>query len=329
MALTKAQKEFRQRGISASDVAAICGLNPWRSPVGIWESKVLPIEDDDEETTEAMERGNELEDALLSWMGRRVEKVIGHNTGPEASTFQSKKHELVLATPDGLVYADPFKRSIDASEAVAEVKSPGPNTIHDWTNPIEMPDGVPEYYLPQVTWQMAATGLDAAYVGALVGGSLWTYQIDFNRELFDALLSRAESFWTDHVIKQEPPPVDGSKDYGEYLRRRFPSHQGALMTSNPEIDARVVQLLGLQKQITQIKNEAEAVKQELMMSIGDHEGVKGEWGRVSWKTPKPTARVDKKTLEAYCSENDLDISQFMIENKATRRFNVYPSKAFK
>lgn len=314
MALTMEQKQFRRRGISASDVATICGLNPWRRPVEVWESKILePTEDD---PTEDMERGNELENALLGWMGRRTQRRIEPNTGPSAITYRSKTHDLVLATPDGIV--------IGAQEypiAVAEVKSPGTGTAKDWTDPTVIPDGIPEYYLPQVTWQMAALDLPEAFVGALVGGKLWTYQIQFNRELFELLLKRAEEFWM-HVVRREPPPVDGSSAYTDALRKRFASSRPIETQATNELAARIEQFHEIKRHAAGLETQMEIIKQEVMAHMGDAELMHGPWGKVLWRAGKAPRRLDKKLLESYCKEHDIEIDQFYAAGDPSRPLRI-------
>ena len=39
MSLTPEQIEFRRRGITGTDISAIMGLNPWKSPLDIWNEK--------------------------------------------------------------------------------------------------------------------------------------------------------------------------------------------------------------------------------------------------------------------------------------------------
>lgn len=39
----------RQKGIGGSDVAAILGMSPWRTPYQVWEEKTTPIDETAEE----------------------------------------------------------------------------------------------------------------------------------------------------------------------------------------------------------------------------------------------------------------------------------------
>ena len=73
-------------------------------------------------------------------------------------------------------------------------------------------DDLPAHYVAQVQWQLHVTGLPAAWVAAL--------QFPFGRPRFtifelaaDAghqaeLTAAAETFWNDHVVTGNPPPLD-------------------------------------------------------------------------------------------------------------------------
>lgn len=307
MSLSLAQKEFRRRGVSASDIVVICGYSPWATPVKIWEQKIEPPEE--EEVTEEQEQGNELEDTIIRWTGKRIERPVFHNTGDEAITFQSRKHELALATPDGLVFDvgipetfDELRARIQEAQAVVEVKSPD-RTVFDWVNPLEMPDGIPEYVLPQIHWQMGVLELDEAIVGSLVGKRLWTYSLQFDQEFFDLMLEQAERFWENYVLKRVPPPVDDSEDYSKYLAKRFPAHRGKVMDSIPEIDEVALRLKRARESIADLEKEARLARNLLEEFMGDAPGVKGPWGSISWKRSKDQITTDKKALIAWFEKN--------------------------
>ena len=52
----------RQTGIGGSEIAAICGLNRYKTPMQIWEAKVNPVQD--EETSQPAYWGNVLEEVV-------------------------------------------------------------------------------------------------------------------------------------------------------------------------------------------------------------------------------------------------------------------------
>jgi len=330
MSLTLEQKEFRRRGVSASDIPAICGLSPWKSPIRVWEEKVQEPEEDEEATVD-QERGNELEDALLNWMGRRTETKIFHNTGKKAITFQNPKHELVLATPDGLAFDGELPRDFSelrekASEAVcvAEVKSPGPFTARDWISPLEVSDGVPEYYLPQVQWQMGALEKQEGLVGPLIGRDLWVYRLSFNPEMFDLLLAKTEKFW-EYVIKQEPPPIDGSKDFAAYLAKTHPRHSTEnLRQSNSEIDVAAVKLQEARDAIKSMEEVTRFQENTIKEFIGDSSGVSGHWGKILWRLSKDRESWDANGMAEWFRQNKPEaLEKFRKVSPGSRPFKPY------
>jgi len=62
--------EYRKQGIGGSDVAAIAGLNPWRSPMAVWLEKTGQIEPQKE--NEAMYWGAALEDIVAQEFSKRT-----------------------------------------------------------------------------------------------------------------------------------------------------------------------------------------------------------------------------------------------------------------
>lgn len=333
MALSLKQKEFRRRGVSASDIAALCGLNKWKRSIKVFEEKVDPPEEDSEPTVD-QEFGNRVEDMVLDWTAERTETQIFHNTGPEAITFQSRKHELALATPDGLVFEDEIPESFESLReqygsaiAVAEVKAPG-RTVGDWTSPLEMADGVPEYYLPQICWQMGVLELPEVLVGALIGREPWIYRIAFNPEFFEMLLRVAETFWENHVLKQIPPPVDESKDYASHLVRRYPGHASDdLVRSTPEIDAAVIKLREAREAMAGLESVTRLQQNIIKDVIGDAAGIQGPWGKIYWKKSKDRESWNTKAMREWFEKNQSDeLIKFRISKTGSRSFKPYLKK---
>lgn len=310
MTLSLAQKEFRRRGVSASDIAALCGVNQWKKPIKVYEEKIEPPEEDSEPTVD-QEYGNRVENMVLDWTAERTETRIFHNTGPEAITFQSRKHEIALATPDGLVFEEAMPESFDVlraqyelATAVVEVKAPG-RTIADWTSPLELSDGIPDYYIPQVHWQMGVLGLPEVVVGALIGREPWIYRIPFSAEFFEVLLHIAEKFWENHVLKQIPPPVDESEDYAVHLVRRYPGHASdELRKTNPEVDAAVIKLREAKEAMAGLESVTRLQQNIIKGVIGDAAGIEGPWGKIYWKKSKDRESWDTKAMIAWFGKNE-------------------------
>lgn len=86
---------MRSKGIGGTDIAAIVGLNPWKSPIDVYMEKtglVEPIPDN-----ENLYWGRELEPAVL----RRYAKETGYVLRP-GDPIQGAE-PWILGTPDALI----------------------------------------------------------------------------------------------------------------------------------------------------------------------------------------------------------------------------------
>ncbi len=72
--LTAEQHENRATGIGGSDAAAVCGLNPYKSPVDVYLEKVGAAAPVDE--TERMFWGNKLEDVVADVYSDRTGRKV-------------------------------------------------------------------------------------------------------------------------------------------------------------------------------------------------------------------------------------------------------------
>lgn len=77
MTLTAEQLAKRRTGITSTDIAAICGLNPYKSPMAVYLDKIgKPLE---VEQTEGMFWGLALEPLLL----QRYEATVDDDERPD------------------------------------------------------------------------------------------------------------------------------------------------------------------------------------------------------------------------------------------------------
>lgn len=298
--LTAENLRDRKSGIGASEIGAVAGLNPWSSPLSVWEAKCKPRPQSDE--TPDQKRGNRLEGAILEWLADE----IGLTVTPNNELVRHPDHPIVIATPDGYAHQGGV---LSPRAGVAEVKAPG-WTQSDWTDPeddpcevgpngakIGRPAAVARYYLPQVQYQLAATGLSFAYVGALVYaphamGRLWVYRIDAHPELQEALIEVAEKFWRDHVETKIPPVEQAQASDLEVVKRLFAQTSAEL---TPVLSELVTPTIDLARRFAEVKAEIKAREDErdrihaiLTGMCGSGAGLDLGIGapRVTWKTTK-------------------------------------------
>jgi predicted phage-related endonuclease len=135
--LTPENRAERLSGIGASEIAAVAGLSPWQTPLDVYAAKVAPVAVAENEN---MERGVELESALIGWTSRRpqcADLIIR----PNDALYRSEAHPFCIATPDALGYQ---RGSLDRPVLDVEVKSPG--NPDAWRDPADDPTGFPIYY---------------------------------------------------------------------------------------------------------------------------------------------------------------------------------------
>lgn len=329
MSLSKEQIALRRTGISASEIAAVCGLNPWAGPGDVWADKLgLREEWSGNEDTE---RGNELEQALVQWTGRR----LGLFARANSETFRSKKDELALATPDGFALKKDWDQKEDPRVATIEVKAPSWRTARDWRDPAEAPDGCPRYYLVQAQWQAGVLGLPEAVVAGLVDGRLWVYRLPFSEALYAALLQRAKDFWA-YVEAKDPPPFAPGQPTG-WVADAYREQIDADIIMAPEDKLEDVVAAAQTYELARDANkksklDMDSAKGYLCALIAEHEGMRIPGYRATWKQAKGRTEVDweavaKRAMDALAGVVDLNtldswISEASKMKPGNRTFNL-------
>ena len=74
MPITEAQRALRRKRLGSSDVAALFGMDPYKTAYDVWLDKTGQLEDDDGNGAagEAAEAGNLFEGGVLTWAARQL-----------------------------------------------------------------------------------------------------------------------------------------------------------------------------------------------------------------------------------------------------------------
>jgi putative phage-type endonuclease len=305
--LTPEQLAIRKHGIGGSEIAAVAGLSPWAGPLDVYLEKTGQTEDKDNSN---MERGRFLEDGLRQWFTFRTGQAVR-----KATTLVHPEHPIVIATPDGIVHDD----MVDLG--VLELKSPQWTADH-WGN--EGTDQIPPYYIPQVQWEMACTGLKKAWVAALLHGNLSVYLVKWDEELFTDLVSLAEDFWTSYVVPRVPPSPEGSAKAIEYMQKRFErARPKDLIATNDDVDKLTFEYRTALAELSNAERKRDGLKAQLMERIGEHEGIVGEWGKMMWTNMKGRVSIDWETIAREHGATAADIEAHTKVGTGGRTFRCY------
>lgn len=180
-------KEFRNKGIGASDSAAILGCSPWMSAYDLWLKKTGQTED--QRATPAMLRGNQIEETV-----RQIyEAETGELLMPKV--FQHPEIDYIMASLDGIT---------PDNKVILEIKCPRKEVF----DKASMGEVVPYYYC-QLQHQLACVP-EAERVDYVV---YWNDKhvilpVERDEEFIADLIERYKVFWEEHVTKMVPPEAD-------------------------------------------------------------------------------------------------------------------------
>ena len=290
----------RSTGIGGTDVSAILGLNPWRSPVDVWLEKTgrgEPTPDN-----EAMYWGRVLEDTVASEYARRT----GRRVRRVNRTLRHRESPLLMAHID---------RKVESEPAVLECKTAGERAADRW-GPAGT-DEVPEYYLLQVLHYLEVTGYKWAAVAVLIGGRDYrTYEVPGDRELQRRAVDECLQWWARHVDQDVPPEPRDPAEAAKLWPRHRPE---AAVTADDEVQAAVAELHQLHGSRKEVEQRERQLKARIQAAMGDAERLVGQDGRTlaTWKASRPTQSVDVKALQA--AEPEV-AERYTIERPGSRRF---------
>jgi putative phage-type endonuclease len=266
--------DTRRTGLGGSDVAAICGLSRYKSPMEVFLDKlgeIPPIEDNPK-----MKAGRIMEPVVADWFAEETGmKVMKQN-----SIFQHKQHPHMLANID---------RWIPGQNAGLECKNTAEYCRGDWEG-----TQAPAEYVLQCNHYMAITGAERWYIAVLIGG--WDFQwrvIERDEALIQNLITIEHDFWHDHVLTKNPPAF--SHQDTDYLKETYKDSIAESSLDLPEESYSIIeQLFEAKKAKDNALVMEEMAKNQIKGIMGNKE--KAYWQgelKFTWKANKNGVRAFK------------------------------------
>lgn len=290
--------KIRKTGIGGSDAGAVCGLNPFSSPMKVFADKTN--DEIQEIDSEALRQGNDLED----YVARRFMEAAGLKVRRSNFMYRSMEHPCMIADVDRLVIGE---------DAGLECKTAGAYSADKWKG-----GEVPLHYIMQCLHYMAVTGKRAWYIAAVILGSGFVYhKITWDDELIARLIETEENFWGNYVAKGIIPPPDGSKACDEVLDRYFHTSRKAGAIALVGFDEKLDRRAEILSQITELQKEQSQIEQEVKLYMQDNELAASGRYKVTWSSVE-TTRLDTKKMK----EEQPGLYQDYAKVSTSRRFQV-------
>lgn len=288
---------YRKQGVGGSDAGAVCGMNPYRTAIEVYQDKTS--KETEEMDNEAMRQGREFED----YVARRFTEATGKKVRRANAMYYDENNPYMLTDVDRMVVGE---------NAGLECKTASPYLADKWE------DGkIPLHYQLQCHHYMSVMDAEAWYLAVLIYGREFKYyRIERDEEIIKDLMRIEQDFWENHVEKGIMPDPDGSKTadrvIAEYFKESLPVTV-PLSGFNEKLKRRQE----LMDFINRMDTEKKRIEQELKLYMGEAEMAENDRYQVSWKAFH-TSRLDVERLKAERPE----IYEEFTRQTTARRFTV-------
>ncbi len=290
--------QMRKNGIGGSDAGAICGVNPYSSPLKIFKEKTSPSIEEQE--SEAVRQGSDLED----YVAKRFMEATGLKVRRSNFMYRSLQYPFMLADVDRLVVSE---------DAGLECKTVNAYGAEQWK------DGkIPLHYVLQCYHYMAVTGKRTWYIAAVILGTDFIYKkLVWDDELIRQLIETERIFWENHILTGKYPSPDGSDVSNEIINQYFHTAKNDSAIELVGFDEQLHRRQEIIAQISELEKEQNQIEQEIKMFMKENELAVNDRYRISWSNVEST-RLDTKKFKAEHPEMFSDYAKVIN----SRRFQI-------
>lgn len=289
---------LRKTGIGGSDAGAVCGLNPYSSPMKLFYDKTSDkIEELD---NEAVRQGHDLED----YVAQRFVEATGLKVRRSNYMYRSVEYPFMIADVDRLVVGE---------DAGLECKTASAYSAGKWKD-----GNIPIHYMMQCYHYMAVTGKRAWYIAAVILGKEFVYhKLEWDDDVIYGLIAAEKEFWEKHVITGLMPEPDGSAICDKVLKQYFHMAEKGSSVELIGFDGKLDRRAEILAQIEKLKCEQDCIEQEIKAFMKEKEKAFSEKYKVSWSNVS-SIRLDTKLLK----QENPQIYKDYAKESVSRKFQV-------
>lgn len=271
----------RRKFIGGSDVAAILGISPWKTPLQLWQDKTQPAmpENTDPARQRVLNRGKVMEPYVVDVLARETGlQIVRRNERYIDAEFQFLACEIDAEA---------------ASGENVEIKTVSPFKAREWGD-LDT-DAIPVHYTAQAQHGLMITGRALCVFGVLIGGDDFrVYRVERDDDLIAALRRREVAFWRDHVEALIPPPPTDAED----VALLFPRDVGTAVEAGTEELVAFNELRALLAESGELERRIDGCKEALKRAMGEAARLTLDGRDIcTWKT-QGARRFDQRAFQA-------------------------------
>jgi putative phage-type endonuclease len=284
--------------IGGSDVAAILGVSPWKTPHELWLQKTgrAPREEITPEQQKRFDRGHRLEPVVLQMLIDRLQDD-GHDVQLLRTNerYTDPEHPFMACEID-------FELILDGEHINGDCKTVHPFAAKKWGE--EGTDEVPIEYAAQFMHGLGITGRQKCIVATLIGmDDLLIYMIERDDETIAGIRGRVVEFWNECIVADTAPdPIDFDDCKAIYAK----SNGGSIEATSEVRDA----VFNLAETKSKIKI-LERTEEELSYRI------------TAFMQPNATLTFGGNVIATWNNQNDTRIDQKLMKEQAPELFQQY------
>lgn len=280
--------------ITGSDLSAIIGLNPYKTPYAVWASIVNSRGEKEPEL--AIKISNTLQPAIAAL----YEEVSGKKTIlPLEKNIRHEKYDFIAATPNRFIEDTGVLQTYGTQKFIER-------------------DFIPQHWYLKIIWDMGVTQKKEGVIAWLEKGLRFKHtEVQFDEELYAHMLTAAIDFWNEHIIAKFPPKALTRSDIKNIFRRHC---EMKFVPADEQSYNEIKRMKSLKDEKKFIESELENIQSSLEFLMGDAEGLTyGDKILATWKTDSGVKKFD----EANFKKDNPDIyMKYLTEAEGKRRFNL-------
>lgn len=273
--------KHRNKFIGGSDVAAILGLNRYKTSYEVWEEKKHNIKTF--EGNQATEWGKKLEPVIIA----HFEQVNNVKVFDNNARYISKEYDFLGCHPDGIC-------TINNENVLIEVKTVSTDAFKFWGNELPL-----EYYC-QVQHNLNVLGLTKAKFIYLVLDSRYygEIEISYDKEYAESVQKFLVKWWNEYIIGDNTP----IKTVTDYEKE---NPEVKMVEADDETAKKHTELIELKAKIKELEAQKEAIEDVLKLKIGDATDLMYGLNTIATWRPIVRVSVDTKKLKEELPETFL------------------------